>query len=856
MSPRFRTGGTDRPASESPERLFEDLPRTRDGVPSLWSHQADMLREYVDQHLETADVALELPTGAGKTLPALLIAEWRRSARSERVLYACPTVQLAHQVRAEADRHSIPAVTLVGSHKLWDVADSARYERSDAVGICTYSTIFNSNPAPSPPGLLVFDDAHSADQFVGSAWSVSVDRRSEPDLYNLLLEAVGNELSGLQVQRLQSPSPDPYTRRDVRMVSIAGMRRRAERIDRVLSAVDDPRIKFSYSMVRDAVDRCLLFVGWEGFLLRPYLPPSSRHRHFAAATQRLYISATLGDGGELERSFGRAPISRLPVPPGWDQRGSGRRFFLFPELVRDVDARSLAKAVVDKAGKALVIAPSDRQLVRSKASLVPSGMPVFGVSDIETSLASFGSCARGVLALANRYDGMDFPDDQCRVTVLDGSPAGQDLQERFLVESLRAGRVLEERMRTRVIQGAGRSTRGLKDYSVVVVLGDDLTRFFQRSEVRRALRPEAQAEIDFGISNSEVEEAELRDFVGSFLVQDDEWQSQAEPAIADLRRSAVRVLPPGTDTLSDAAGIEVQAWDALWDGNFEAASQAAVEVAQVLASEGSLRAYRSWWLYLGASWLEAASDASGDPTQSVAAAALLRRAHAAAAGTSWLREVAPVPTAEEAADPIETVAAQHIAVDTWRTSSGARWSALALEIGEALTGTQAGPYENALSQLGRLLGTEAYKPSGIGRADSVWLFGEEWWVTLEAKSEALPTGLLSMDDVRQANTQLSSLVADRGRSAEPPGSVSIIVSPKTLVGPDAVDIAADHLRVTTPAAVLSVAQDAIEAWAEIRAGGGGLEGEAAEAFIIKRLRAHRVSPSHLRERLAEDHLAE
>ena len=88
MPAKFRSRTTSQPASHSPERLFDDLPRTRDRIPSLWAHQADMLRRYQEEHLETPDIALELPTGAGKTLPALLIAEWRRTTLGQRVAYA------------------------------------------------------------------------------------------------------------------------------------------------------------------------------------------------------------------------------------------------------------------------------------------------------------------------------------------------------------------------------------------------------------------------------------------------------------------------------------------------------------------------------------------------------------------------------------------------------------------------------------------------------------------------------------------------------------------------------------------------------------------------------------------------
>jgi hypothetical protein len=407
VSPKFRRGPVDRTTSETPERLFDDLPRTRDGVASLWAHQADLLRDYFTSHLESSDVALELPTGSGKTLPALPIGEWRRISLGNRVLYACPTTQLANQVLAEAQRQGMDAVALHGPHRRWDTGDSAKYERGDALAVCTYSTVFNSNPALSPPQTLIFDDAHSAEQYVAPAWSVSVKRLEDPEVYGQLLQAIAPELSGLWIQRLQSIDPDPNTRADVRLLPLGALNRRAGAIDSVLSRVEGDMM-FRYTQIREALGRCLLYFGWEGFLIRPYIPPTAYHPHFTEPVQRVYVSATLGDGGELERAFGRAPIIRLPVPAGWDQRSSGRRFFVFPELIQGDVARAVTRALIDDAGKSLIIAPSNYQLDQSKVTLAPSGMEVFGKDQIETSLDEFRRSVRGVLALANRYDGLDF----------------------------------------------------------------------------------------------------------------------------------------------------------------------------------------------------------------------------------------------------------------------------------------------------------------------------------------------------------------------------------------------------------------------------------------------------------------
>jgi hypothetical protein len=51
---------------DSPEKLFLELPRRK--IPGVLLHQGEMMRAYQQQALNVSDVALQLPTGSGKTL--------------------------------------------------------------------------------------------------------------------------------------------------------------------------------------------------------------------------------------------------------------------------------------------------------------------------------------------------------------------------------------------------------------------------------------------------------------------------------------------------------------------------------------------------------------------------------------------------------------------------------------------------------------------------------------------------------------------------------------------------------------------------------------------------------------------
>ena len=124
------------------------------------------------------------------------------------------------------------------------------------------------------------------------------------------------------------------------------------------------------------------------------------------------------------------------------------------------------------------------------------------IDHVSDGMEPFATTVHATCGLASRYDGLDLPGNACRVVVLEGKPDQDNLQDRFLSERVRAGAAIAERIRTRAVQGAGRCTRGPNDWAVVVVLGADLTKYLLWPETQRALEPELQAEIQFGVKTA------------------------------------------------------------------------------------------------------------------------------------------------------------------------------------------------------------------------------------------------------------------------------------------------------------------------------------------------------------------
>ena len=228
------------------------------------------------------------------------------------------------------------------------------------------------------------------------------------------------------------------------------------------------------------------------------------------------------------------------------------------------------------------------------------GFKVFAATDIEDSKRTFVATANAVAVVANRYDGIDFPGDDCRLLFIEGLPKATNLQERFLMARMGAAVLLNDRVQTRVLQAIGRCTRSLEDYSAVVVSGDELPDYLADRRRRGFLHPELQAELEFGIEQSQgTSAADLLENVGIFLENTERWEA-ANQEILSKRQAATQQPFPAMKELQRAVPQEIEYQKRLWQGDYEVALDYAERVLGGLAST-ELRGYRALWHYLAGS---------------------------------------------------------------------------------------------------------------------------------------------------------------------------------------------------------------------------------------------------------------
>ncbi len=738
---------------DTPDKLLLELPRRR--IPDVLPLQREVMRQYAAECVESEDVAMQMPTGSGKTLAALLIAEWRRRKFGDRVVYLCATRQLVHQVHEQSiEKYGLTVQPFVGSASSYEAPARSRYLTVENVAVTTYSSLFNTNPFFKDPDVIILDDAHTAENYVAALWTVRIERQNHPTLHKAMQGVLRSVVDPTSFMRLcgtwQHPSDSLWVEK---VPSPASEECRDEMVSVLdVHSEDLPDIKHPWSMIRDHLDACHIYFSTQEILIRPLLPPTWTHAPFDGAKQRLYFSATLGEGGDLERLTGRRKIQRVPVPDEWRGHGVGRRFFIFPELSLEPDAvLALRDDLMRAARRSVVLVPSERGKLAVEEQIKDKlGFKTFSARDIEESKKPFIKCKEAVAIVAGRYDGIDFPGDECRLLFIEGLPKAVNLHERFLMSRMAANILFNDRIQTRVLQAIGRCTRSLEDYSAVVATGEELPSYLVDARRRKYLHPELQAELAFGADQSkDVSPSDLTENFDIFLDNGEAWE-KANDEIVAKRESLQQAEFPAMAELHAAVEHEVRYQEAMWQKDYAQAFARAGEVLGKLSAP-DLRGYRALWHYLAGSAAWLAADA--EPGFKVKAKQQFGKAKGGAPSVSWLVRLASYQDNAEVGETETQVPADQLerfeaALEQFGAVHDQKFARAEKSILEGLQSTESGPFEDAQRKLGDLLGFEAGKEESEGSPDPWWVSGGYCFV-FEDHQGAEKTSALDVTKARQ-----------------------------------------------------------------------------------------------------------
>jgi Type III restriction enzyme, res subunit/Helicase C-terminal domain len=725
---------------ESPIALFRDLRNRK--VKGLLDHQSKMLEIYQKEFMNEDNIAMELPTGSGKTLVGLLIAEYRRRVNNEKIVYLCPTKQLVNQVVEESkEKYGIKTVAFTGKQSEYDPISKAEYNRAKTIAVTTYSSLFNTNTFFSNPDVIILDDAHAAENYIASYWSLSVKRKEYKQLYLQIIESIKGSLSHGHYQTMVADSP---LYEETLIIEKLPTEKFYEHLNDLTVLLDgnvgNTNLQYPWSVLRSNLEACHLYISWSEILIRPIIPPSLTHEPFANAKQRIFMSATLGNSGDLERMVGIPKIKRFPIPEGWDKQGLGRRLFFFPETIMQEDeAIKFSLEMTKQVERALILVPDEktREDIESLAREI-TDKDILTSRDLEVSRSRFTENENAIAILANRLDGIDLADDQCRLLILIDIPRATHLQERFLMSRMAASVLFHDRVRARIIQAVGRCTRSPVDYAAVCIIGQELTDELVENEKIKLFHPELQAEIIFGHDQSMLikDKEEFLENLKIFLEHEDEWNA-AEEEIFNERESRKQEILGASKKLLEAAQHEFYYHYALWQKNYDKAMESISKVVSILSGD-DVKGYRGFWYYLAGStaWL-----ASKDGITSYAAKVgeYYNKAAKCTNVVPWLNKLANITNREENENYSDTyvlslVEGLEAQLDKLGISSDRKFEQFVADILNALSQKENGNlFEKGHEMLGCLLGYNSGNTEETSGPDPWWIVDNKICIVSEDK---------------------------------------------------------------------------------------------------------------------------
>ncbi len=751
---KFKFSSTESFNYETPQEMFDDYKNKN--ITSIYDYQSKIIDLYLKEEDSNSDIALELPTGTGKTLVGLLIGEFFRRKNKEKILYLCPNNQLVYQtVKHANDDYGINATAFTGTASSYTQNDKALYTTAKTIAVTTYSSLFNSNPFFTDADIIIFDDAHSGESYVASNWTVTINSEQDKILFENLVDLfkqfVNKDVYEKMIYSDEYKDLNWYDK--VPNIKLIGNYTCIKNtINTYLKENTTSKIIYSWSMIKDHLSACNIFLSLNEIVIRPFIPPTLSFSPFKNARRRIYMSATLGKSGELERSFGIDKIKKLQMVKDWENKTIGRRFFLFPFVsFKENELSNIILKLIEKTNRTLIIVNDNKtQDIFIKFIKNNTKKEVYTAKDIEKSKDKFIKSSNAVAVVSNRFDGIDFPGDECHLQILFDLQTATHIQEKFLTNRMCSQVLFTERINSRLVQALGRCTRSNKDYAAVCIVGEELMNTLIAPKKKLQFNPELQAELEFGFNNSTgyTDIDDYLELLDIFLNNRKEW-NPAEKDIINIRDNIidknVKIDEVPYEQLYKCCQYEVKAQYNLWREDYENAFKYSQKVCNVLTHD-SVKGYLGFWLYISA-YCAYNIYVQGDASYKNLCIKLLKKASNTTLSIKWfnqlIKDSESVDNNEIYMEYVIERIEQKISKAINKNTNKKIFENFDVLL-ENLKGLDGKKFERAHEELGQWIGYRTFNPKGDSEPDPIWILNSQFCIVSEDKiyetdAKAIPT---------------------------------------------------------------------------------------------------------------------
>lgn len=733
FSKRIKSNNSER--KTNPIEIYNTLDRTSVAGP-LRPIQSDVLSKWFNEYRNKKDLIVKLHTGAGKTLIGLLMALSYVNSGEGPVIYVCPNIYLMQQACTDAQKFGVPFCIINSSNEIPnDFLQGQKLLITYVQKVFNGLSIFGTGNKSTQVGCIILDDSHACiDSMFGSC---TIQVLEGTPAYAQILELVESDLKEQGKGTLQ----DLINKRSSVMMPIPywTLQNKIDEITKVISKnIDDNHIKFAWPIIKDQLKDCRAFISSKKIEISPICMPIQQYGIFNNATHRILMSATTQEDTLFIKGLGLS-IEAVNTPLIEENyHWSGEKMILIPDAIcNNSDSEYWMDKIIrmQRNFGIAVLTPSFEKAEKyRKMGAILANDPQDGKNMYHILREYMSDHKNKTIVFANRYDGVDLPDDSCRILIIDSVPYYDSLADKYEELCRSESEIIRTKTVQKIEQGLGRSVRGEKDYSVILIVGSDLIKYIRSIGNKRIFSPQTQKQIDIGFEiidmakediaqqNSQSEIDILLSTIFQCLNRDSGWKNYYSSTM-----DSVQHIVDKKTTLYTILQKEKQAYEETIIGNYESASSIVQEIVNLCSDE----AEKGWYLQEKAMLLYHISQSESNKVQI-----------SAFKKNNQLLKPKNGIVYNKIKYPLDLSRNKRIVHEVRKFEN---YDELNIQLEDILNnlsfGTEAEKAENAFFRIGQLLGYVSQRPDKEIRKgpDVLWCIAENKYMLIECKTEVLST---------------------------------------------------------------------------------------------------------------------
>lgn len=485
------------PVLTDPLEIYKNLDLTA-SVSELRPAQEEVLAKWYKDLYEQKDVILKLHTGEGKTLVGLLMLLSRLNKGLGPCVYVSPNKQLAEQASADAKKFGIPHLLVSDGDLPSEFLESKKLMITHVHKVFNGLTHFGLDNRAVRVGTFVLDDSHACIDAIRSSFTIQI-RRVEP-LFNILLKMFETVLRWQGEGSFFAIESNPYASDLLTVPYWSWIEKCDDVLRQLMEYEDEGYIKFALPLLKDKLRYCTMYVTGRCIEIVPYYPLIERYTSFTQAKQRILMSATTQEDSFFVRGLGLSAEAVKNPLTSQLRNWSGEKMIIFPSVIDERLNLEVIRQCVGKGlfGKSIctVLVPSYRAAddYYKRGCITPSKE-----EEIKAALSSLKTGSQSApTVFTNRYDGIDLADDMCRVLIMDSLPTFSSLSELYEQQCRTSSDMINIKIAQKIEQGLGRSVRGERDYTTIIITGANLVKFMKSPETRKYFSDQTNMQIKIG----------------------------------------------------------------------------------------------------------------------------------------------------------------------------------------------------------------------------------------------------------------------------------------------------------------------------------------------------------------------